>query len=491
MRSSAASIILLSTAAMAQNCEFQFTGECTVANAQASANNCNIQQKLGSNAQNKLTNACRNAAEDKEMDFRYVTRNAQNKKNYQDEENYFNGGGTLNDGPATKMYDGDAGSIARSAGLSESSPFSWPEYNGSASNFVENFKDCDARVVMCCFTESHFENFAANAQVCHHSLENSKRSNHIKAGMALFDAGKETAYCTGFSWEEGTESERYAGNALFEASLKQSYWDQGLKKNIQSSPMCGCVEKMAAVSHSDCIDVQASETFKMRIQGNQITQSELLSSSVSTGNCNGKSLVDHYAETATPQEVASLTNNYIVGDCSENNEKYLEARFIVPGEKQSPVDTEKWEVVMGKGKFFHPPVGDTKFRELIEQSPNKIIYRHCDDCDSESSNIYYRRHSELPPVEYDFMNMFQNYWSDEYNEMGGNKDFNLYSTYEDAVQKTNPWTYCNFNKNKRGFPRDCGDNGPNRNEYNNYLEDGKAADHAFYVEKDQTVKGAK
>ena len=143
--------------------------------------------------------------------------------------------------------------------------------------------------------------------------------------------------------------------------------------------MCGCVKKMAAVSHSNCIDVQASETFKMRIQGNQITQSELLSSSVSTGNCNGKSLVEHYAEMATAQEVAPLTNYYIVGDFSENNEKYLEARFIVPEGKQSPVDTEKWEVVMGKCKFFHPPVGDTKFRQLIEQSPNKIIYRHCDD----------------------------------------------------------------------------------------------------------------
>jgi len=46
-------------------------------------------------------------------------------------------------------------------------------------------------------------------------------------------------------------------------------------------------------------------------------------------------------------------------------------------------------------------------------------------------------------------------------------------------------------RNKREFPRDYGNNGPNRNEYNNYLENGKAADHAFYVEKDQTVKGAK
>ena len=48
--------------------------------------------------------------------------------------------------------------------------------------------------------------------------------------MALFDVGKEKAYCTGFSWDEGMESERYTGNALFAASLKESYAEKRLKK---------------------------------------------------------------------------------------------------------------------------------------------------------------------------------------------------------------------------------------------------------------------
>merc|ERR1712232_1093480 len=395
--------------------------------------------------------------------------------------------GTLNDGSISNMYDGDAGSILRIASLAVNHPFSWPEYTGAASNFIENFKDCDARVVMCCFTEAFYDNMDPNSEVCHHTLEDSPRSNHIKAGMAVFDAKTETAYCTGFSWEEGTASESYAGNALFEASLKGGYWDRGYKKNIQSSPMCACVEKMPAVSHSDCIDVQASETFQMTIQGNQI-EGELLSSGLSYGNCNGKSLVDHYAETATVEEVASLTSNHIVGNCEENTAEYLTKKFIIKGDKESPADKTKWEVVMGKGKFFHPPVGDTRFRELINASPNKIIYRHCDDCNNESRNIYYRRNTELPPTEYDFMNMFQNYWSDDYNEMGANKDFNLYSTYDDALAESNPWEFCNFNKAKRGFPRDCGKDGPNNNQYNNYLEDGEANNHVFMLRKPPAFK---
>merc|ERR1712172_123453 len=55
-------------------------------------------------------------------------------------------------------------------------------------------------------------------------------------------------------------------------------------------------------------------------------------------------------------------------------------------------------------------------------------------------------------MEYDFMNMFQNYWSDDYNEMGANKDFNLYSTYDDALAESNPWEFCNFNKAREDFP---------------------------------------
>ena len=44
-------------------------------------------------------------------------------------------------------------------------------------------------------------------------------------------------------------------------------------------------------------------------------------------------------------------------------------------------------------------------------------------------------------------------WSSTANTLG--TDFNLYSTFEDAKKETNPWTFCNYNSNEVGFPRDC------------------------------------
>ena len=40
------------------------------------------------------------------------------------------------------------------------------------------------------------------------------------------------------------------------------------------------------------------------------------------------------------------------------------------------------------------------------------------------------------------------------NAMG--TDFNLYSTFDDAWNETNPWQICSFNENDIGFPNNCG-----------------------------------
>jgi len=44
-------------------------------------------------------------------------------------------------------------------------------------------------------------------------------------------------------------------------------------------------------------------------------------------------------------------------------------------------------------------------------------------------------------------------WQSEGNVWG--EDFNLYSTYADAVANKNPWLFCNFDEPGIGFPRDC------------------------------------
>ena len=53
--------------------------------------------------------------------------------------------------------------------------------------------------------------------------------------------------------------------------------------------------------------------------------------------------------------------------------------------------------------------------------------------------------------------LFTSYWSDTYNTF--NTDFKLYSSEDDAIADANAWTFCNFNDNDVGFPRDCGPSG--------------------------------
>lgn len=106
-----------------------------------------------------------------------------------------------------------------------------------------------------------------------------------------------------------------------------------------------------------------------------------------------------------------------------------------------------------------------------------IIQRECADCVDSHKNIFYKR---LNPVNryFDAYNMFINTWRTSYkhdtfgdykisNEF--NKDFELYSTLDDALAGKNRWTYCNFN-DWVGFPRDCGPTRKINNQWNGILK---------------------
>jgi len=70
---------------------------------------------------------------------------------------------------------------------------------------------------------------------------------------------------------------------------------------------------------------------------------------------------------------------------------------------------------------------------------------------------------------------------DTHNVLG--VDFNLYSTYEDAVADVNPWTFCNYNDAQIGFPRDCGPTGYKAHQWNRFYNPSGQNNVAYYVEK--------
>ncbi len=129
------------------------------------------------------------------------------------------------------------------------------------------------------------------------------------------------------------------------------------------------------------------------------------------------------------------------------------------------------------------------FREVWLNSPNQIIWRRCDDCTSEDhKNIFYRRwddNNDLPE-DFDLIDLLTNNWFSSPQIQGNdfNVDFSLYSSYEDAVNDQNRWTYCNFNDPTVGFPRDCSPSSYTPFQWNSFIRtDGlEKKDVGFYIE---------
>jgi len=85
------------------------------------------------------------------------------------------------------------------------------------------------------------------------------------------------------------------------------------------------------------------------------------------------------------------------------------------------------------------------------------------------------------PENLDVLNLMLNDWFDTDNKF--NVDFELYSTYADALSGNNRWTYCVLNNPRYGFPWDCGPSGKVTHNWNSYIYGGGRADHhAFFVE---------
>jgi len=409
------------------------------------------------------------------LNFTYVTSESGNPRNFQWDNNYFDGSTLWND---EKTLNEDGDSISRTWDIHEQTRIAWPNLEGSYED--DNFQNCDARAVMCCFTDNHKTELSTNAQVCYHDMEDSATSNHIKAGWTLFDSETEGAYCTAFSWhdDEGHMTARYRGNALFYTSMYSGLYDAGMAKSIPSAPMCACIEQMPVVSHADCVSVAATdELYELSFTPDTI--SVRLAASVTYGNCGN--FIDHYATMATDEELTDLKSK-IVGECDEPRKEFLNDKFLVrgaPGEEY-PVDTNKWDVVVGKGKFYSPAKGETFLRAGVENSANKVLYRYCADCTGTHQHIFYKRLTAIPS-ELQFLDLFMDNWFDTHNVLG--VDFNLFSTYEDAENDENPWTFCNYNDPTIGFPRDCGPSGYRAHQWNRFYNNGGRYNVAYYVEK--------
>ena len=117
----------------------------------------------------------------------------------------------------------------------------------------------------------------------------------------------------------------------------------------------------------------------------------------------------------------------------------------------------------GNTKTRHPVINRSNkdWQSLLKNSENQIIWRQCNDCNSAPHrNIFYRRISPWKGT--DIKSLFLHTWSISSNGKANrlNVDFELYSSYDDALKRIRRWNWCNYNDRGIGFPRDCGPHRP-------------------------------
>jgi len=110
-------------------------------------------------------------------------------------------------------------------------------------------------------------------------------------------------------------------------------------------------------------------------------------------------------------------------------------------------------------------------------NPVFFIRRLCDDCATSHQEIIYKRLTPVPPS-MDVKDLFLANWFRDNNILG--KDFELYSSFGDAMSNNNKWKYCNYNDYGIGFPRDCGPVSGIGGQWNSLKRGGKSSV-AYYV----------
>lgn len=444
---------------------------------------------------------------------------------YRDDQRYFAGSGHFVDG---ESWDVDTGGIKRFEENSGAKTLiAFPQYaaripynqanedrlgnNGYPAN-MNLEKSCELKTVMCCFTDdSKGDGFkdGATTDVCRHDLHDSPESNHIKEGWSIFPGSETDTHCVGFTWKDGEDE--LIGNMMYDVSLRQTADDtKGYREGVPGAPMCGCVEHMPVVEKASCRTATKKSSitwkFELDVETNDVSASNAVE--IEYKDCDNADLAAQWKINNPSNDDA--IDEHLVGNggCAGDIEEYLnEEQILYQGEgptKYTIPDSMWSDLVVGEGIHFQPPdidpiKADTAFRALIEADCKEndgvttrscIIRRVCPSCRAESHHdIYYKRKSPLPPMgtnstagEVYFLGMFMNQWKSYMNNMALG-DFELYSSYTDALAGTNAWTYCNYDYKDVGFPRDCGPHGGVWNEWNSYVRHGGYADHhGYYVE---------
>jgi hypothetical protein len=438
-------------------------------------------------------------------------------RSYQANKNYMDGGGEFNDcNDDVESLSSQAGRILRfQHEMAETNVVAWPRYEAISGNpdvnagegydpsgYMSNFnldEGCDTNAVVCCFivadcdgTDADAEEaapFEDNTDACGHDLGESRQRNHVKGGWAVYKGSETPTYCHGFFWgnDEASESAQFKGNALFAASYLTTV-KSGYTKNIPGAPMCACANQMPIISNAACLEATVTDnepTYDFTVSPDGYLKTKVTDVSVSVAACAGvSSLAEAYAasDLVTDAQKEKFAKKVLgTDDCGTAEVDFLNEKFYVPGEKESPVDTTMWQQFVGERSYYMTMIGESALRALYDSSETKIIRRHCMHCVERNNeynykDLYYRRleRKEFPVAgEFEILDMFMNSFKSgiEIDELTGEAvagtgdnvlgtHFGIWETYEGALagDPATVWKCCAYDDANQGygFPAKCG-----------------------------------
>jgi len=214
--------------------------------------------------------------------------------------------------------------------------------------------------------------------------------------------------------------------------------------------------------------VQPGETFEIRQSHNNFDSIHELS--VGT-YCESRRVLECTDDPDnSPMEFTNDTNQnlyvyFIVDAYSTSGRGRFDLEWKLHSQNQGK---NKWKVFMSRGSYGNIDMGGWTTNKMIKALPQKqkIIRRLCIDCSPSHREIYYKRLTDDHRV--DYHSLFGSNWVSRDNIL--NRDFKLYSTFEDAVNDRNAWRFCNYDDfSGVGFPRDCGPHGPVWWQWNSFI----------------------
>jgi len=247
---------------------------------------------------------------------------------------------------------------------------------------------------------------------------------------------------------------------------------------------------MPTATRSDCTQIDVDEVYKIKFSETTAEYTASLTDiEIDFNSCQGKNnrnndlaayvrrLVDEGK--ITPDQRYALSEHLV-----ENNNCPMAMRYHL--ESKHGLTTgydvgDQWELIAGKDAFDFHSMGNGLFNTLYEEAPHKIFYRVCATCVKSHQHIYYKRLTGIPDG-YNLFDTLKSKWSQANNVMG--TDFNLYSTFQDALDNKNEWQFCNYHQHV-GMPYECGPTEKVRNQWAKMMWPGGKKDVAIYILKDE------